>query len=160
VCRWFNSALGHQISRDAKRIAKSVQTFCSALGHQISAEAALATDVKIRHEQFTLGRISRYATRTAHQIDQRAHSSGRIGVGGESIAEAAQVDEFKVGQITRKNWQVLIAGEQDFGGDVALILRVRKAAPSPARIELQEAAKRSWDDRRDRRPVSIPIPHG
>jgi len=45
-----------------------------------------------------------------------------FGVGGETHVEAAYVDEFKIGQATRKGWRVIVAGERDYGGDVAFIL--------------------------------------
>ena len=44
------------------------------------------------------------------------------GVGGESQAYVAHVDELRIGDATRKNWRVLVAGEHDMGGDIALIL--------------------------------------
>ena len=45
-----------------------------------------------------------------------------FGVGGETNVEAAIVDEFRVGQAVRKNWRMLVAGERDFGSDVAVLL--------------------------------------
>jgi predicted aspartyl protease len=45
-----------------------------------------------------------------------------IGIGGETHAEVAVVDEFKVGQAVRKGWRVLVGGEHDLGGDVDFIL--------------------------------------
>jgi predicted aspartyl protease len=36
--------------------------------------------------------------------------------------EAVRVDELRIGPAMRKNWSVLLAAEQDFGGDVSLIL--------------------------------------
>lgn len=45
-----------------------------------------------------------------------------FGVGGETYVEAALVDELRVGQITRKNWQMIVAGEKDFGRRVDVIL--------------------------------------
>ena len=45
-----------------------------------------------------------------------------FGVGGETHVEAADVDEFKIGQFTRRNWRLLVAGERDFGRDVAVLL--------------------------------------
>jgi predicted aspartyl protease len=47
---------------------------------------------------------------------------GVFGVGGESQLEAAQVDEIKIGDATRKNWQMQVAGEHDFGGAIDVVL--------------------------------------
>jgi len=45
-----------------------------------------------------------------------------FGVGGETYVEAALVDELRVGQITRKNWQMIVAGEKDFDRRIDVIL--------------------------------------
>jgi predicted aspartyl protease len=45
-----------------------------------------------------------------------------FGVGGETEVESAHVDEFRIGEATRKNWQVIVAGEQDLGDNVAVLL--------------------------------------
>jgi len=45
-----------------------------------------------------------------------------FGVGGETHVEAATVDELRVGQITRKNSQMIVVGERDFGSPVDVIL--------------------------------------
>jgi len=45
-----------------------------------------------------------------------------FGVGGETHVEAAAIDEFRVGELTRRNWRVIVAGERDFGEHVAAIL--------------------------------------
>ena len=45
-----------------------------------------------------------------------------VGVGGETNVESANIDEFRVGQSVRKNWRMLVAGERDPGGDVAVLL--------------------------------------
>ncbi|TMH06743.1 MAG: hypothetical protein E6H67_05495 [Betaproteobacteria bacterium] len=45
-----------------------------------------------------------------------------VGVGGETHVEAAFVDEFKIGQATRKGWRVIVAGERDLGENVGFIL--------------------------------------
>jgi predicted aspartyl protease len=53
----------------------------------------------------------------------RRSSRYRIfGLGGETDVEIAHLEEFKIGQATQKNWQVIVAGEQDFGDDVAFLL--------------------------------------
>ncbi len=45
-----------------------------------------------------------------------------IGVSGETDVEAALIDEFKVGEASRKDWGVIIAGDIDFGRDTDFIL--------------------------------------
>jgi predicted aspartyl protease len=45
-----------------------------------------------------------------------------FGLGGETEVEVAHLDEFKIGQATQKNWQVIVAGERDFGDDIAFLL--------------------------------------
>jgi predicted aspartyl protease len=45
-----------------------------------------------------------------------------FGIGGETDVEVTTVEEFKVGDATRRNWQMLVAGETDLGGDVGVIL--------------------------------------
>jgi len=45
-----------------------------------------------------------------------------FGVGGETDVEVATVDEFTIGEATRKGWQMYVAGEHDLGGDVGVIL--------------------------------------
>lgn len=45
-----------------------------------------------------------------------------FGVGGESKAEAVLIDDFRIGQASRKGWRMLVAGEHDFGEDIAVFL--------------------------------------
>ena len=45
-----------------------------------------------------------------------------VGVGGETQVEAAYIEEFKIGQATRKGWRVIVAGEKDLGESIAFIL--------------------------------------
>jgi predicted aspartyl protease len=45
-----------------------------------------------------------------------------FGVGGETSTETVHIDEFRIGQIVRKNWDVLVAGERSFGDDLAFLL--------------------------------------
>jgi predicted aspartyl protease len=45
-----------------------------------------------------------------------------FGLGGETEVEMAHVEEFKLGDATHKNWQVIVAGERDLGGDVTVLL--------------------------------------
>lgn len=44
------------------------------------------------------------------------------GVGGESYAETAFVEEFRIGSAVRRNWQVLVAGEHAMHDNVAVLL--------------------------------------
>jgi predicted aspartyl protease len=45
-----------------------------------------------------------------------------FGVGGETYVESTEVDEFKIGALVRKNWQVMVAGERTLGSGVDLLL--------------------------------------
>lgn len=44
------------------------------------------------------------------------------GVGGEGYVESSLVDEFKVGTLTRKDWDVMVAGDRDLGPSIDVIL--------------------------------------
>jgi predicted aspartyl protease len=44
------------------------------------------------------------------------------GVGGEAYVESSLVGEFKVGELTRKDWDVMVAGDRDFGPSIDVIL--------------------------------------
>ena len=66
--------------------------------------------------------ILRSATERLGLTRRQARGYRMVGVGGEAYVEAADVDEFKIGQVTRKNWRVLVAGERDFGRDIAFVL--------------------------------------
>jgi clan AA aspartic protease (TIGR02281 family) len=53
----------------------------------------------------------------------RYRARGRFfGIGGETYAETVHIDEFRIGEGVRKNWQVLVAGEGSFSDDVAVLL--------------------------------------
>jgi predicted aspartyl protease len=45
-----------------------------------------------------------------------------FGVGGETYVETTSVADFSVGQVTRKNWRVMVAGERDFGKSIDVLL--------------------------------------
>jgi hypothetical protein len=45
-----------------------------------------------------------------------------VGVGGESYVESTMIDEFRIGQLIRKNWEVMVAGETDAAGAVDMFL--------------------------------------
>jgi predicted aspartyl protease len=66
--------------------------------------------------------ILRSATERLGLTRQEARGYRLVFIGGETHVEAADIDEFKIGQVTRKNWRVLVAGERDFGRDVAFLL--------------------------------------
>jgi predicted aspartyl protease len=53
---------------------------------------------------------------------QPAGGSPTYGVGGASDVEVTTVDEFTIGDATRKGWQMYVAGEHDLGGDVGVVL--------------------------------------
>ena len=45
-----------------------------------------------------------------------------FGMGGETKAESVLIDDFRLGQASRKGWRMLVAGEHDFGDEVAVLL--------------------------------------
>jgi predicted aspartyl protease len=62
---------------------------------------------------------------TAIQLGLTRQSIGsfrQFGVGGETDVEVATVEELKIGESSRRNWQMFVAGENDLGGDVGVIL--------------------------------------
>jgi predicted aspartyl protease len=66
--------------------------------------------------------ILRSATERLGLTRREVRGYRMFGVGGETHVDAANVEEFKIGPITRKNWRVLVAGERDFGQDIAFLL--------------------------------------
>jgi len=53
----------------------------------------------------------------------RYQTGGRFfGIGGETHAESVHIDEFRLAEGVRKNWEVLVAGEGNFSDDVAVLL--------------------------------------
>jgi predicted aspartyl protease len=52
---------------------------------------------------------------------QRVRNYRMFGVGGETPVETVRVD-FSAGETVRKSWQLLVAGEQDLGGGIDVIL--------------------------------------
>lgn len=55
-------------------------------------------------------------------LDLRRTHAEAVGVGGETDIDTAWIDEVKIGQVTKKGWQMMVAGEHDFGDDVAVLL--------------------------------------
>jgi predicted aspartyl protease len=45
-----------------------------------------------------------------------------FGIGGETRAESAHIDELRIGTAVRKDWPALVVGEDEFEEDVAVIL--------------------------------------
>lgn len=55
-------------------------------------------------------------------VRKEARGSRAFGIGGETHVEVTTVDEFKLGDLTRNNWRVTVAGERDFGAAISVIL--------------------------------------
>ena len=53
---------------------------------------------------------------------QMARGRRFFGIGGETYVEAANIDEFRIGQIVQKNWRVMVAGERSLGPRIDVIL--------------------------------------
>ncbi len=66
--------------------------------------------------------ILRSAAQRLNLTRQTVHGAGAFGVGGESQLEAAMVAEIKIGEASRKNWLMLVAGEHDFGGAIDVVV--------------------------------------
>jgi predicted aspartyl protease len=58
--------------------------------------------------------VRRAATRSLNLV--------RTEIEGHPNAEAVYINEFRIGKWERNDWRVLVAGEHDFGDDVALVL--------------------------------------
>jgi clan AA aspartic protease (TIGR02281 family) len=70
--------------------------------------------------QMTL--VRRSATTKLGLIRYKAEGYRASGIEGESRAEYVHIDEFRIGRAVRKNWRALVAGEHDFGDDVAVLV--------------------------------------
>lgn len=70
----------------------------------------------------TTSMILRSATEQLGLTRHEVRGYRMFGIGGETHVEATSIDEFKIGQVARKNWRVLVAGERDFGRGVAFLL--------------------------------------
>jgi predicted aspartyl protease len=66
--------------------------------------------------------VRRTATTRLGLTRYEAEGYRLYGIGGETPADYVHIDEFRIGQSVRKNWRVLVAGEHDFGDDIAFIL--------------------------------------
>ena len=66
--------------------------------------------------------ILRAATGRLGLTRQPAHGYRTFGIGGETQAEAVDINEFRIGKAVRKNWRVMVIGEHDFGDDVVVML--------------------------------------
>ena len=53
---------------------------------------------------------------------RQARGARVFGIGGETYVEVTVIDEFKVGEITRKNLRLPVAGERDFGNRIDAIV--------------------------------------
>jgi predicted aspartyl protease len=66
--------------------------------------------------------ILRSATDRLGLVRHEAPGYRAFGVGGETYVEATNVEEFKLGAMTRRNWRVMVAGEYSFGAAADFIL--------------------------------------
>ena len=66
--------------------------------------------------------VRRSATTKLGLTRYEAKDYRAFGGGGETQAEYVHIDEFRIGQAVRKNWRVLVAGEHDFGDEIAILL--------------------------------------
>ena len=66
--------------------------------------------------------ILRAAADRLRLVRYNARGGRMIGVGGESNVETASIDELVIGDAVRRNWRMLVAGEHEISGDIAVIL--------------------------------------
>ncbi|MEO8305737.1 MAG: retroviral-like aspartic protease family protein [Betaproteobacteria bacterium] len=53
---------------------------------------------------------------------KEARNLRMYGIGGETRVEIARVESFSIGNTTRKDWQLIVAGEREFGPGIDVIL--------------------------------------
>jgi len=66
--------------------------------------------------------LFRSATARLGLAGQVARGRRIFGIGGETYVEETTVEDVRIGQLTRQNWRILVAGEHSFGNDVDLVL--------------------------------------
>src|SRR5258706_9850582 len=78
----------------------------------------------------------------------RYRTGGRFfGIGGETHAEYVHIEEFRLGEGVRKNWEVLVAGEGSFSDDVAVLLGDDYFQQVDLEFDLAHNAVRIYDAR-------------
>jgi predicted aspartyl protease len=77
----------------------------------IVLDTGAATTLMLRHATDRLGLARR-----------EARGYRMFGAGGETTAESVLIEDFRLGQASRKGWRMLVAGEHDFGDDAAVLL--------------------------------------
>lgn len=80
-------------------------------------------------------------------LPRRSKSNSIQGVGGPSQLSSAYIDEFRLGQSTRKGWRMIIAGERDFGADMAVVLGEDFFRQFDVEFDLSENAVRLFQSR-------------
>ncbi len=66
--------------------------------------------------------ILRSAAKRLQLPIREAKNYRMFGIGGETYAQMAQVDELRIRDVPRKGWNLLVAGERDFGEGIEMIL--------------------------------------
>jgi predicted aspartyl protease len=66
--------------------------------------------------------IMRAAAERLALVRSPARGVRMLGIGGETAVENAAIDELTIGEMRQRNFRALVAGEHEFGGDVALVL--------------------------------------
>ena len=64
----------------------------------------------------------RQATERLGLVRREARGYRIFGMGGETRAESVLIDDFRLGEASRKGWRMLVAGEHDFGDEAAVLL--------------------------------------
>jgi gag-polyprotein putative aspartyl protease/aspartyl protease len=80
-------------------------------------------------------------------VRHNARGNRMIGIGGETDVESVTIEELAIGTDVRRSWRVLVAGEQTFRGDVALILGEDLLRQSDVEFDLAHNAVRLYQAR-------------
>ncbi len=94
----------------------------SGRGVRLVEGAVNGQKISIRLDTGAETMILRSATDRLGLTRQQARGARLFGIGGETHVEVTVIDEFKVGQVTRKNWRLPVAGERDFGNRIDAIV--------------------------------------
>ena len=93
-----------------------------ARNHLIIDGAINNEKIGIMLDTGSMGTLIFRSTATRLHLDTTSARGRVFGVGGESGIEIAQVREIRIGGVAHKGWPMIVAGEHDFGENVALVL--------------------------------------
>lgn len=94
----------------------------SERGHLVVDGAINGQKIGVMLDTGGISMIPRSAADRLGLTRRTARGYRLFGIGGESYVESTFVDEFKVGELARKSWEVMVAGERDLGKSIDVIL--------------------------------------